>query len=207
MKTVPERPTADQVQAYLNKWQTLTKYVQQENALNLLFQKLCPKNNDPVSVLLKVSALNDFYSTNIYDTHTVAAHILQLDCDDRIHAGDVSLVNEMAQITIGGKARNLVSFASKYCNHHLQEPFPIFDSYVQKMLWHFRRVDRFARFQKPELRDYPRFVELIRRFQTKYKLEKFSLREIDIYLWLAGKDAFGTVQQKKKKPKRDTNSP
>ena len=206
MKTVPERPTADLVQTYLNRWQTLTKYVQQEQALNLLFQTLCPKNNDPVSVLLKVSALNDFYSTNIYDTHTVAAHILQLDCDDRIQAGDVSLVNEMARVTIGGKPRTLVSFASKYCNHHLQEPFPIFDSYVQKMLWHFRRVDRFARFQKPELRDYPRFVELIRCFQTHYSLGQFSLREIDIYLWLAGKGAFGTVQQSKGKSKRDKHS-
>lgn len=198
MKSSPLQPTAALVQACLNKWKTLDKYVHQEEALNRLFQELCPSNDDLLAILLKVSALNDFYSTNIYDTHSVAAHILALNCDQRIADGDESLVNEMALVKVGGKERNFFSFASKYCNHHHQEPFPIFDSYVDKMLLHFGKADGFARFKKEDLRQYRQFVEVIRLFRRHYKLEQFSLREIDIYLWLAGKEAFGTAGQKKK---------
>ena len=198
MKSAPLQPTVALVQDYLNKWKTLDKYVHQEEALNRLFQKLCPSNDDLLAILLKVSALNDFYSTNIYDTHSVAAHILALSCDQRIADGDPLLVNEMAMVKVGGKERKFFSFASKYCNHHHQEPFPIFDSYVEKMLWHFRSADGFARFKRPDLRQYRQFVDVIRLFRRHYKLEQFSLREIDIYLWLAGKEAFGTVGQRKK---------
>lgn len=197
MKVSIPTPSITTVQSYLTKWKTLDKYVHQEEALNHLFQKLCPSNSDLLSVLLKVSALNDFYTTNIYDTHSVAAHILTLNCDHRIKAGDGSLVNEMALVKVGKTERNFFSFASKYCNHHHQEPFPIFDSYVERMLWHFQGVDQFATFKRPELRRYSRFVELIGGFRTYYGLVQFSLREIDIYLWLAGKEAFGILGQKK----------
>ena len=199
MKVSVPTPSTATVQGYLTKWKTLDKYVHQEEALNRLFQKLCPSNSDLLSVLLKVSALNDFYSTNIYDTHSVAAHIVALNCGQRIKDGDVSLVNEMALVKVGKTERNFFSFASKYCNHHHPEPFPIFDSYVEKMLWYFQGIGRFATFKRPELRRYNRFVELIGDFRMHYGLAQFSLREIDIYLWLAGKEAFETLSQKKQR--------
>ena len=39
-------------------------------------------------------------------------------------------------------------------------------------------------------KQYRRFVEIICAFRKHYALEQFSLRQIDIYLRLAGKDAF-----------------
>ena len=48
-----------------------------------------------------------------------------------------------------------------------------------------------------ELQKYSRFVEIIHAFREHYSLGRFSLRQIDIYLWLAGKDAF----KKSDKPK------
>ncbi len=73
---------------------------------------------------------------------------------DRIQSGDASLVNELALVSVGGKQRNFYSFASKYCNHHNAEAFPIYDSYVDKMLMHFHRIDRYADFHREELRQY-----------------------------------------------------
>jgi hypothetical protein len=186
----PLHPSADVVTGYLCKWERLKKYTLQEESLALLFHKFCPHNDEIAHVLLKVSALNDFYSTNIFDTHSVAKHIYEIGPTDRINAGDPSVVNELALVSIGGKQRNLYSFASKYCNHHNAEAFPIYDSYVHKMLTHFLRTDKFARFSVDELKQYGRFVEIIYAFQKYYALEQFSLRQIDIYLWLAGKDAF-----------------
>jgi hypothetical protein len=193
-------PTAEIVNIYLQKWQTLKKYTLQEESLSLLFQKLCPKNDDILHILLKVSALNDFYSTNIFDTHSVARHILSKSPASRLAAGDCSLVNDLANVTIGGKPRHLYSFASKYCNHHNPEAFPIYDSYVQKMLMHFRNRDAFIAFDVTEMKEYERFVEIIKAFQQHYSLDQFTLRQIDIYLWLAGKEAFPAKKKKKIPP-------
>jgi hypothetical protein len=186
----PLSPSVNLVNEYLRKWETLEKYTLQEASLALLFRELCPRNDMISHVLLKVSALNDFYSTNIFDTHSVAKHILAIGVKDRIVAGDANVVNELALVSVGGKQRNFYSFASKYCNHHNAEAFPIYDSYVEKMLRHFQRIDRFAKFQRKELKLYGRFVEIISSFRKHYALEQFSLRQIDVYLWLAGKDAF-----------------
>ena len=143
-----------------------------------------------IHVLLKVSALNDFYSTNIFDTYTVAKHVLNLDVDSRLSSGDRSLVNMLAKVSFGQKTKNFYSFASKYCSHHRPEHFPIYDSYVDKMLMHFGRVSGFASFRKADLKQYERFVEIIGDFQRHFGLQEFSLREIDIYLWLGGKKSF-----------------
>ena len=64
------------------------------------------------------------------------------------------------------------------------------------MLMHFHRIDRFGKFQRKELKQYRRFVEIIRAFRKHYVLEQFSLRQIDIYLWLAGKDAFSRFKNR-----------
>ena len=55
---------------------------------------------------------------------------------------------------------------------------------------YFKNKDEFASFKKDELKKYGRFLEVIRDFMEHYKLNNFSLREIDIYLWLSGKKHF-----------------
>jgi hypothetical protein len=55
---------------------------------------------------------------------------------------------------------------------------------------HYRSEDKFNGFDKDDLKHYERFIEVIKSFQRHYELEDFSLREIDIFLWLAGKECF-----------------
>ena len=186
----PLTPCPSVILEYLDKWKQLENYRLQEASLGILFHSLCPENKKIEHVLLKVSALNDFYSTNIFDTYSVAKHILTKDIDARLGANDYSLVNDIAQIKIKAKTKNFYSFASKYCSHHKPTSYPIFDSFVEKMMLHYKSVDSFNGFDKVDLKDYERFIEIIKCFQSFYKLEKFSLREIDIFLWLAGKEWF-----------------
>ncbi|MBF4989399.1 hypothetical protein [Methylophilus sp. 14] len=186
----PLSPSPEYLSAYLQRWEGLENYRLQEQSLALLFKELCPSNNVLEQVLLKVSALNDFYSTNIFDTYTVAKHIREMDIESRLKNGDLSLVNELAMVSIRDKKWNFYSFASKYCSHHFPESFPIFDSYVEKMLLHYAHADNFYSFHKGDLKHYESFVKIIKEFQTHYGLRQFSLRQIDIFLWLAGKDSF-----------------
>lgn len=185
-----EMPSVAEVEKYLRKWNSLESYVSQENALNKLFFDICVGNKDINDILIKCSTLNDFYSTNIYSIFPVAKHILELDIDERLKSGDLPLVNDIARVEIGGKMKNFYSFASKYCSHHNPKAFAIYDSYVEKCLSYFRRIDKFSDFRCKELKDYSVFSRVLVDFKQYYGLCEFSLKQIDQYLWQLGKEFF-----------------
>lgn len=83
------KPCADEVYEYIGKWNALEDYVDQENALNKLFCGMNLRNSNIEDVLIKCSALNDFYSTNIFKIHNVAKHYLKQNIDDRLLSGDL----------------------------------------------------------------------------------------------------------------------
>lgn len=184
------RPSPEQVTYYLRKWDALENYHLQECALDKLFHQLCPENKTIEDILLKAATLNDFYSTNIYSIFPVAKHILELDIDSRLTEGRVELVDEIQTVVIGGKEHHFYSFASKYCSHHNEKDFPIYDSFVDEVLRYFRARDGFARFRNEELKVYPRFKELLIEFRSAYGLGQFSLKEVDKYIWQLGKEYF-----------------
>lgn len=159
-------PSSDQVEHYLYTWDELENYHLQEDALDKPFFTLCPENTDMSDILLKVAALNDFYSTNIFSVYPVAKHILSLGIDDRLKAGDVTLVSDIQKITINGVEKNFYSFATKYCSHHQPLDFPIYDSYVEKVLCYFRDGDKFASFKTSKLKDYATFKRTLIDFRS-----------------------------------------
>lgn len=183
-------PSCETVEAYLRKWSGLLNYTRQEDALNKLFFQLAPENEDLSDILLKVAALNDFYSTNIFSVFTVAEHIQSLHIDKRLIAGDESLVNDLQNVTINGKEKHFYSFATKYCSHHRPLDFPIYDSYVDAVLRYYRDKDHFCDFGRNDLKDYACFKKTMMAFQSFYGLEKFNLKEIDKFLWQLGKEYF-----------------
>lgn len=187
---IVEHPSIEQVNFYLRAWDEQENYVLQEHALDKLFFQTYPLNTDINDILVKASSLNDFYSTNIFSIFTVAKHILELGIDNRLQSGDASLVDDIADITISGKQKRFYSFASKYCSHHKPNLFPIYDSFVDKVLKYFRRVDGFCAFSDDELKNYPRFIEILNSFQRFYKLEDVNKKDLDRYLWQLGKRCF-----------------
>ena len=186
------RPSVEEVTYYLKRWDSLENYHLQERALDKLFHDLCPENKTIEDILLKAATLNDFYSTNIYSIYPVAKHILELDIDSRLAEGRVDLVDEIQKVVVGGREMHFYSFASKYCSHHNEKDFPIYDSYVDEVLRYFRdrSGDSFARFHNVELKVYPRFKDLLLAFRAYYGLEEFSLKEVDKYIWQLGKKYF-----------------
>lgn len=192
-------PTSDEVNNWLKKWDSSPDYTTQEEAINDLFQSHYNSNKSLKNIIIKCSVLNDFYSTNIFKVYPVARHILELDIDDRLKNGDISLVNEIANNKISDKEKNFYSFASKYCSHHNQEEYPIYDYYVDQMLRHFRNVDAFFDFDNNDLKNYEKFKNILLKFREFYKLEKFSLKDLDRYLWQAGKEYYPKNYNKKKR--------
>lgn len=187
---VISKPSAIEVEKYLKSWKNLKNYQLQEDALDKLFFELLPSNEEISDILLKVATLNDFYSTNIFSVYPVAEHILSLRIDERLKQGDVTLVNEIQNVTINGVTRKFYSFSTKYCSHHNPNEYPIYDSYVEKVLKYFRKTDKFFNLKNADLKDYQEFKNIIIAFREYYGLEEFNLKEIDQYLWQLGKEYF-----------------
>lgn len=184
------QPSVAKVNEYIQKWDLLDDYVSQERALDKLFLVLCKYNQCIEDILIKCSALNDFYSTHIFKVHNVAQHYLHKDIDKRLNEGDTTLVEDLAHITINGKSFNFYSFASKYCSHHRPDIYPIYDNYVHKLLMYFRNRDKFCEFKTEDLKKYQSYIAIIKVFQQTYGLSTFTIKEIDKYLWQLGKEAF-----------------
>jgi len=197
------RPSQEEIRRYLEKWETLENYTAQERALEKLFWQVAPINSSLDDILIKIATLNTFYSTNIKSVFIVAKHILCLNIDERLSDGDETLVDEIANVTLSnGKVRNEFSFATKYCSHHKNKDnaYPIYDSYVEKLLCHFRDAEKpgFSDFHKEELRKFSVFKRVICELRKFYSLEMFSFKEIDKYLWQLGKEKFPNRYGKKK---------
>lgn len=194
-QTIPQEyePSPSEVEKYIRLWNSLDNYVNQEKALDKLFFSLCQKNDTIEDVLLKCSTLNDFYSTNIFDIHAIAKHILSIaDVDKRLKNGDLTLVDEIAHVEVGKEKKQhfFYSFASKYCSHHQPLMYAIYDNYVEKVLLYFKRRDKFYNFNNSDLRNYPVFINIIHKFQESYGLTAYNLKEIDKYLWQLGKSYY-----------------
>lgn len=184
------KPSVEQVKYWLAKWDELEDYVAQEDAIDKLFYGEFKSNDNLQNILIKCSVLNDFYSTNIFKIYPVAKHILSLNVDKRLEENDVTLVDDIAKVKIGDTEKNFYSFASKYCSHHKPLEYPIYDSYVEKVLLHFNKIYHFYTFTKTDLKEYSKFKTILIKFREFFKLEEFNLKELDKYLWQFGKNYF-----------------
>ena len=180
-------PSVKDAEWFLDYWKNLPSYSNQEKALDKLFMDICKKNDNIEDILIKCSSLNDFYSTNIFDIHTVAQHILSLHIDARLENGDHSLVNDIAHVEVNGKDHFFYSFATKYCSHHQPERYAIYDSYVENVLVSMNNRKPYANFKREELKDYETYMSVIRAFQQRFGLMQYNIKQLDQYLWQLGK--------------------
>lgn len=180
-------PSVKDAEWFINYWNELPSYSDQEKALDKLFMNICKRNNNIEDVLIKCSSLNDFYSTNIFDIHTVAQHILSLHIDDRLEKGDLSLVDDIAHIEANGKDHFFYSFATKYCSHHQPRRYAIYDSYVEKVLVSMNNRKHFANFKREDLKNYETYMTVIMAFQQRFGLMQYNIKQLDQYLWQLGK--------------------
>lgn len=194
MAKIP-KPTQKELEKWLDNWEKMENYRNQENALNKLFHETYPKNNDINEILIKVATLNDFYSTHILNIFKVAEHIKNIEnLDDRLQKGDEKLVKEIAKVGLkkkGGKKIIFYSFATKFCSHHNDKDFAIYDRYVEKILMHFKKLDDFSKnfTKKEDLKEYSNFKSILFDFRVYYKLD-CNLKKLDRYLWQLGRKYF-----------------
>lgn len=191
-------PQAD-IKKYIDKWDNTEEYTMQEQALRMLFLNKRDNRLSSDDLLIKCSALNDFYGTNIFKVYYVVLHYLKVaNLAERLDAGDISLVDDLRKVNVPQKDKNgaiirwrtidYYSFATKFCSHHNPKAFPIYDSNVEYSFKTFRSINSRIRFANSDLRNYQKFVDIVKTFQQVYHLESYDFKYIDRYLWQLGKD-------------------
>ncbi|OLV19234.1 hypothetical protein BOO71_0003493 [Deinococcus marmoris] len=153
-----------------------------------------PANTVTAEILLKVVVINQIYSTGILAVQPVAERIQAAKIDAALKAGDpgvVHLIDRLQFVTAKGKEvdRSIYSFATKYCALHQPQHYPIYDGLISQKLQAYLKQDGFSTtpFKDAELRNYENFKAVVLQFREHYHLTKFSLREIDQFLWILGK--------------------
>ena len=198
-----QRPSNELIEKYVDIFNNDERYYPADLAIMNLFNAF-PENKKFEDILLKLSVINDLYSTNILGTFKMATHILKLQIDEGLIKGDPQVVN---RISLGhgikskkySKEINFYSFATKYCNWHNTDCYAIYDSFVEKVLLAFLHKDSFSVFTKSDLKDFKKFKSVINDFSTFYGLSNHNLKVIDKFLWIYGKETFPTNYNKSSK--------
>lgn len=196
-----QTPTNKLLDEFIDKFNNDERYYLADKAIISLFESF-PENKYLEHILLKISVINDLYSTNILGTFNMAKHIQKLDIDDRLKQGDPFLVNEISSghgiiSKKNNKEINFYSFATKYCNWHNRENYAIYDSFVNKVLIAYKRNDNFSSFKETDLKNFIKFKEVILDFKQFYNLTDHDLKQIDKFLWIYGKEKFPANYSKK----------
>ena len=179
-------PTTQLIQNACQRFDSDNKLV--EKALEQLKQQF-PENTEVSHVLLKVLVLNKLYNTRINDVDVprLAMHIVDLGVDEPIKQGDPSVVWSMFMCD---GLRKYYSFATKFCSWHNPESYPIYDGYAEECLWAYRKrpanQEGFAQFRRQDCWYYDKYKKVVSAFRTHYKLDHFTFKEIDKFLWQTG---------------------
>lgn len=191
MNGIITKPQRDDIEDAVAQFDRENKEI--EEALLSLFRQY-PANSSPADVLLKVTCLNTLYSTQIrlYSARVpsildVVYHIVNANIDSDLRVGSPEVIGRIATIKIAEKAnRYYYSFATKYCSWHKPESYPIFDSRVLQYLCYLRNQDFLSHFSQDSLWIYTEFKRVIEEFRSNNKLEDFTFKQLDKFLYLQG---------------------
>ncbi|MBO9539477.1 hypothetical protein J7643_02670 [bacterium] len=157
----------------------LTQWVEADQAITLLKEKV--PGFDVAACVLKATAVNQLYGTNVFAISRMARHISEVM--QAPPASPDEFVKAIATLSHHGTERMHVSFAAKFAHFFIdQHVFLIYDSYAERMVKHHLGVSRYA---SDKLNPYRAFVRAVGQLRAVASLT-CSAAELDRYLWLAG---------------------
>jgi hypothetical protein len=195
-----QKPTAEFVANYITKFDNENSHI--EIAINNLINKF-PKNTHIEDVIPKVATINSLYNTFIPNIKIadMAKHIVNKNIDSKIDLpNNLQLVEEIAighniSNRIGINPSRFYSFATKYCNWHRQNIFPIYDRYTKIALISLRDDGYISKFNDNAVQNYEKLYKIIFELIEKCSLGEYNLKQIDKFLWIYGQEVFQHINK------------
>jgi len=173
----------DSLQKYLDIYAGQETYFSNDTR-SLEFYKEYPLNKNRQDIIQKISVIADADLHKFNAQDDLADHILKLNIDPRLAKGDLSVVEDIAKLTLNGVGKNLLHAASEYCNLHRPDVFPIYSEQ------HFPFYKQYIKEHKlginPEdLNQYQVFAkalnDIIDRYHIRGKLNYLQMRK---FAWI-----------------------
>ena len=172
------------IKKYLDIFESQEMYFVNDNRNLELFAKN-PSNKTEEDIRIKTSAINDDLEIRqLPDINDMIAHILKLNIDDRLQRGDLSLVEDIANITVNDKSYHFLHFASVYCNYHRPDVYPV---YSEQHLGFYRKyiLANNLNLDPDKLNTYSVFSAALDDFLTRLGLKgKMNYLHIRKFGWL-----------------------
>lgn len=177
----PRRPTVQLVRANCTKYGLDQDLTLVDTTLSKLVAEF-PRNSDLGEVLMKVTCINKWYSTEIRAVLAKARQIVRLKVDEYLDdpAAAVTRIAEPA----APKHPRTYSFATKYVAFHRPLDCWIFDGEVEHMLQWYAGTREYGFDYAGDLRDYIQFAKVMEMFRSHFGLDQFERRQIDKFLWI-----------------------
>ncbi len=186
-------PDKKYIESILDKYKKVYFY-ETDGALNLIF-KSYPKNENIHQILTKVVMINQLYGTNIFAPIAVAKHIYDLRSflDVELQNGSLTIIDRIEAVKFGRKTRYFYSFATKYCSWHRPEQYFIYDSFVDMLLWEYRKKYNFYNYKRGDAYSYEKFHNICLNFKSFFGLNWITNKMLDEFLWLEAKRIKGLI--------------
>ena len=162
---------------------------------------------NPIYTYTKVSLINDNYSTHLSSTEKIAISRILFDYFEGIQNQNYN-ENLIENIRTACKEdadlhKDPYSFITKYCCHHNPNSYPIYDSYVDIMLRWYSFLPAFQ-FNladvNSDFNDYNSFRNALYDIKTVFEadesIDSITYRDLDKFLWSAGKRFFNPYVDK-----------
>ncbi len=170
------------------------KYGKVDEALNKLFKKTYPKNTSFEDVVIKVLALDNYYSTNLKEEQIriITNLIIQnQDIDKQLENGERCVVDYIGKTKPGVK--NAYVFASKYCSFHKPDKYIVFDKYSWMAMHDLfdkgiikSNIPKYGS-KSMDFGAYKLYCGCMDELKKTYFLNE-CYKKIDEFLWTYGKD-------------------
>ena len=146
--------------------------------------------------------MNKIYSTAITNIDPVVEQILKINANNvelKETEDYVAFVDKISKIEWKNSKginykRNNLSFASKYVHFLSGYKTPIYDSYIWIIIKGYlgQKDNSKISYKTPE--DFKEFYLTFERFRKEFNLEKYSIYEIDKFLWQYGKTLIQNIE-------------
>lgn len=190
-----DHPLEEIIHPYFDKFKGLEGYfVEDDSALR--FFRTHSANIEAQDILLKIGEVRDKDLIKDEAQDVMVAHILSLQIDPLLEQANAQLVNDIASVNFNGQEKNYYAFASRYCNYHDQDSYPIYDQLMVTVLeLYFKRIKK-STFDEQELLNYLSFKKLMREFVLSFHIPVFNYRELDKFIWVYGREVIVEFRKK-----------
>lgn len=166
----------------LEKFKIEEHYFTGDERVFEVFEKY-PINIDRDTVIEKVSCLRDAQTRETGADNYLADHILKLNIDSLLEIRDTKVVDKIANVQVGSNEVTLYHFASRYCNHHFPDDYPVYNIQVIPICGTlFPEIMHESNSMQGNIiyADFKKAMILVRK---GLHLEKLNFYELDKILW------------------------